>query len=84
MPILPAQCRAARGLLGWSQDELTVAVGSSVSKRTIVRFERGETNPHPRTLEAIRFALEAAGIDFLSAGPYQGDGGPGVRLKDQA
>jgi transcriptional regulator with XRE-family HTH domain len=73
--ILPAQVRAARGLLGWAQDQLAGASG--VPKRTIARMELGEGAPQRRTLEAIRTALEAAGVEFIE----QNGGGPGVRLK---
>ena len=77
MPITPAQCRAARGLLNWSQDQLSTATGGEVAKRSLVRFEKGETEPQPRTLTAIRAALEAAGVIFIAS---NGDG-PGVRLR---
>ena len=80
MSISPAQCRGARGLLGWSQDELTAAVGGGVSKRTIVRFERDETRPHVTTARAIRAALEAAGVVFVEPNGL----GPGVRLRKNA
>jgi transcriptional regulator with XRE-family HTH domain len=71
--ILPAQCRAARALLGWSQAQL--AHEAAVSKQTLVDFERGARQPYPRTLADIRAALEAAGVEFTN-----GDA-PGVRLK---
>jgi len=63
MSITPAQCRAARGLLAWSQDEL--AEHSKVSKRTIWRFEVGDVRPHERTLRDVIEAFEAGGIVFL-------------------
>ena len=71
----PSQLRAARALLGWSQDEL--AARSEVAKRTIAAFEVGGRAPYPRTLGAIRSALEAAGVEFIEAD----NGGPGVRLR---
>lgn len=56
--------RAARALLGWSQDALAEA--SDVTKKTIADIERGvTTNPQSRTAKALREALEAAGIEFL-------------------
>ncbi|WP_431284951.1 helix-turn-helix domain-containing protein [Humitalea sp. 24SJ18S-53] len=72
--IIPAQLRAARGLLGWSQDQLAAA--SAVPKRTVARFELGEGAPQQRTIAAIRGALEAAGVEFIK----ENGGGPGVRL----
>ena len=69
------QVRAARGLLGWSQDQLAIA--SSVPKRTIARLELAEGSPQRRTLAAIRAALEAAGVEFIA----ENGGGAGVRLR---
>lgn len=67
-----AQCRAARALLGWSQDDLVSR--SAITKKTIADFERDATNPYPRTLAAIRHAFEAAGVEFLPDN--------GVRLRE--
>jgi transcriptional regulator with XRE-family HTH domain len=72
---LPAQCRAARALLNWSQDEL--AEKAAVAKQTLGDFERGTRQPYQRTLDDIRSVLEAAGVEFTN-----GDA-PGVRLKNK-
>jgi transcriptional regulator with XRE-family HTH domain len=71
---LPAQCRAARGLLDWSQAKL--ADVASVGVVTVRNFEAdSRVQPRNSTLEAIQRALEAAGVEFLNHGQ------PGVRLK---
>ena len=62
-------------MLGLSQAELEAL--SRVAKKTIADFERAATRPQPRTLEAIRAALEAAGVEFI---PENGSGA-GVRLR---
>lgn len=62
----PAQSRAARGLLNWSQSDLVEHSG--VSKKTIADFERGTTKPYGRTLIAIVAAFEAVGIEFIRGG----------------
>lgn len=67
----------ARGALQLGVRE--VATLAQVSPNTIARLERGESL-HIRTLEAIRAALEAAGIEFIEPN----GGGPGVRLRDRA
>ncbi|KXV57150.1 DNA-binding protein [Acetobacter tropicalis] len=68
----------ARAALQIGVRELADAAG--VSPTTITRLERGEAL-YPRTVEAIRSALEAAGVQFI---PENG-GGAGVRLrKDSA
>lgn len=77
MTILPEQCRAARAILGFSQDQLAEA--SKVAKATIANFELGKRMPYERTLQDIREALEAAGVVFLDNGAHR-EGGPGVRL----
>lgn len=74
MTISPAQCRAARGLLEWSQDELAKAAGVGLS--TVRDFEKGRRQPIANNMAAIRSALEKAGLDFI---PENG-GGAGVRL----
>ena len=71
--LTPAQCRAARALLNWSQAAL--AEKAAVAKQTLTDFERGARQPYPRTLADIRAALEAAGVEFTN-----GDA-PGVRMK---
>lgn len=78
MSLVPEQCRAARALLNWSQDRLATASG--VSKPTIANFETGKRMPYERTLDDLREALEAAGIEFI---PENG-GGAGVRLRKGA
>jgi transcriptional regulator with XRE-family HTH domain len=76
MSISPSQCRAARGLLGWSQSDLSKA--SKTATKTIADFERGAREPYPRTLEDVRAALEQAGVEFIA----ENGGGAGVRLRE--
>lgn len=74
-----AQIRAARALLGWSQP--TLAKASGISLPTIVRMEgqQGPGRSSAANVDAVRRALETAGVVFLD-----GDDGPGVRLKPSA
>jgi predicted transcriptional regulator len=73
--ITPEQCRAARGLLSWSQQDL--AEKSGVGIVTIHQLEAGTSQPRRATVDVVRRALEAAGIEFID----ENGGGPGVRLK---
>lgn len=62
-PISPGQCRAARAVVGWSQDDLAAAAG--LAGMTVQSFERGARMPHQNNLMAIRNALESKGMRFL-------------------
>ncbi|MFG1374164.1 helix-turn-helix transcriptional regulator [Xanthobacter oligotrophicus] len=75
--VTPAQSRAARGLLDWSQAEL--AERSNLGQSTIRNFEKGRRIPSINNVAAIRAALEAAGVLFIE----QNGNGPGVRLRDR-
>lgn len=57
------QCRAARGLLGWTQQDLADACG--LSKTAINNFEKGNSDIKSESLRAIRMAFESLDIDFI-------------------
>jgi transcriptional regulator with XRE-family HTH domain len=65
LEMIAAQCRAGRDLLNMTVKEL--AARARVATDTIVRLENGQ-EMKPRTIDAIRMALEAAGVEFLPAG----------------
>lgn len=58
-----------RAALRWSVDELAAA--ASVSKRTVLRYENGDA-VQPATVQALRRALESAGVQFLDGGKLAG------------
>ena len=60
--ITPAECKAARELLGWSRTRLA-ARADDISESTIRTFEDGH-RPTDRKISAIRCALESAGVEF--------------------
>jgi predicted transcriptional regulator len=62
--ISPRQIRAARALLDWSQLEL--ADRAIISLNALKRLESGRGDPRLSTVLAIKSALEAAGIEFVS------------------
>ncbi|MCG8505156.1 MAG: helix-turn-helix domain-containing protein [Sphingomonadales bacterium] len=62
--ITPAQCRAARGLLKWTQEDL--AANSDVGIMTIRTFETDKASPRPGTIKLLKIAFEAAGVEFLT------------------
>lgn len=86
-PMTPAQCKAARHLLGWSARRLAEA--ADVSHTTLLHFEGSKADTGRRTVKAIRGALEAAGVEFMGRGTrdqarvrtIELDDGSGVRLR---
>jgi transcriptional regulator with XRE-family HTH domain len=73
--ISTAQIRAARGLLKWTQASL--AHRAAISTVTLNMIENDAVRPRESTLESIRIALEAGGVEFLTE-----DGvGVGVRFR---
>jgi transcriptional regulator with XRE-family HTH domain len=73
--ITSEQCRAARALLGWSQQQLADKAGVGIV--TIHQLEAGTSQPRRATGDVVLRALEAAGVEFID----ENGGGPGVRLK---
>ena len=73
--LTPEQCRAARGLLHWTQDELAETAG--VSRSTIRDFENGRHELHRATEAQLVQALDVAGVLLIPAA----EAGPGVRLR---
>jgi transcriptional regulator with XRE-family HTH domain len=75
------QIKAARSLLGWSQDDL--AERSGVSKPTIGRLESQDSETiggREETGMALIAALEKAGVEFIA----ENGGGVGVRMAKKA
>jgi DNA-binding XRE family transcriptional regulator len=77
MVLSPGQCRAARGFLDWTQDQLAAAAG--VSRSTIRDFEAGRHTLQRATQTLLVDTFEAAGIILLS---HDGNG-CGVRMRGE-
>ncbi len=73
MSLLARHVRGARGLLGWSVEDL--AEKSGVGVDAIRRWEAGTQKPRNATRDKVRKAFEDHRIEFTN-----GDG-PGVRLR---
>lgn len=58
------QCRGARGILGWTQQDLADASG--LSKTAINNFEKGHSDIKAESLRAIRMAFESSDIEFIA------------------
>ena len=74
------QVKAARAMVGWSQDHLASASGVSIP--TVKRLEAGtgQIGGRQDTIDRLVGALETAGVIFIDE---NGDG-PGVRLRKSA
>jgi len=75
--ISSAQCRAARGLLDWSQQELAERAGVGVV--TVRQLEAGTHQPRRSTLEVVRRCLESGGVEFIE----ENGGGVGARFREK-
>jgi len=73
--LLPEQCRAARGLLDWTQEQLAERAG--VARSTVRDFECRRHELHRTTEESVVRALQEAGVILLDSGEQ----GPGVRFR---
>ncbi len=71
MPLTATQSRAARHILGWTQEDLAAAAGLSIF--TVRAFERDQRAPDRPTLALMRRVFEGAGVEFRE----------GVRLADK-
>lgn len=78
MQITAAQCRAARSLLNWTQEQL--ATNARVSRATIADFESNTRQPMKNNLRSIADCMFAAGIEFI---PEDGNSGVGVRFRER-
>ncbi len=75
--VTSGQCRAARGLLDWSQNELAARAGIGIV--TVRQLEAGTIAPRRSTLAVVKQAFENAGVEFID----ENGGGEGVRLRDR-
>jgi transcriptional regulator with XRE-family HTH domain len=75
--ISPSQCRAARGLLDWSQQQL--AEKAKVGIVTVRQLEAGTHHPRRAALDVVRRCLETAGVEFIE----ENGGGLGVRFRER-
>jgi transcriptional regulator with XRE-family HTH domain len=68
----PVQIKMARAAVGWGVRELAERAG--ITANTVTRIENG-SDAKQSTIEAIRRALESAGVEFTNGNA------PGVRLR---
>ena len=71
----PEQCRAARGLLKWSQDDLAKA--ATCSRPLVSKYEDGQSVSDVYVL-AISTSLSEAGVTVVE----ENGGGAGVRWRN--
>jgi transcriptional regulator with XRE-family HTH domain len=71
------QVKAARALLGWSQERLAAEADVSVPTVKRLEAEEGMLGGRSETGLKIKSALQAGGVEFID----ENGGGPGVRLR---
>ena len=74
--IIPPQCRAARGFLNWTTDDL--AQRANIGVATVRKFENAVHTMHKNNMLAVIRAFEEAGVIFTEPTKTRG---PGVCLK---
>lgn len=70
MTLRPETVRAARGLLGWSQDHLALQAG--LCRATVAAYEQGRGHTAPESVRAMARALERARIRIVEAQEFRG------------
>ncbi|WP_446720936.1 helix-turn-helix transcriptional regulator [Methylobacterium sp. 092160098-2] len=76
--IQPEQVRAARAMLGWSQDDLAARIG--LSRRSLINYEHGIHSAKEETLKKIAATFREAGIEFTRTA----SGAIGLTLSEEA
>ena len=76
-PFTVEQIKAARGLLGWTQNVFAEKSGVSIAALKNIERRGGEVHAYQETVDKIARAFKGAGIEFIEGN----NGGPGVRLK---
>ena len=74
----PEQIRAARAMLGWSQQKL--ATEADIARSTLALIEKGHEDLNNATRAKVQKKLEDGGIEFL---PPDGGRGEGIRFTPQ-
>jgi predicted transcriptional regulator len=77
--ITSEQIRAGRALARIEQKELATLTGLSIPSIKRIEARPGAIQAYQRTIDALRSALENAGIIFID----ENGEGPGVRLKKE-
>lgn len=77
----PEQCTGARRLLKWSQEDLSLKSGISIT--TINRFEKRAIGYSIKTstLSRLRQTIETGGVEFVGAGALPDQFTPAVEIK---
>ena len=75
--ITSAQIRAARALLDWSREVLSIKSGIGISALMRLEAANGIPGGNIKTFEAVQKAFEKAGLEFIGTP----EDGAGVRFK---
>lgn len=75
--ITSAQIRAARAMLDWSREQLSIQAGVGISALMRLESSEGVPSGNIKTFEAAQKAFEKAGIEFIGTP----ESGAGVRWK---
>lgn len=77
--ITSAQIRAARAMLDWSRENLSIQSGVGISALMRLESSQGIPSGNIKTFEAVQKTFEIAGIEFIGSP----EDGAGVRWKSK-
>jgi transcriptional regulator with XRE-family HTH domain len=77
------QIKGARAMLRLDQKQFAALTHITVGAVKRIERTRGPITLAAGMLEAVRAALEAAGLEMIDAGHYEATGGPGIRFAGQ-
>ncbi|MCJ2039540.1 transcriptional regulator [Methylobacterium sp. J-059] len=79
LKITSAQLRAARALLRWTAQDVADASRLGVATVRRAELQEGPLSVTAANADAIRKAIEAAGVEFIA----ENGGGAGVRFRER-
>ncbi|MDX1400857.1 MAG: hypothetical protein R3245_02955 [Kiloniellales bacterium] len=77
------QIKGARAMLRLDQKQFSALIHVTVGAVQRMEKTRGPLKLNAGLLEAVSSALEAAGLELIDAGHFEGTGGPGIRFAGQ-
>jgi ribosome-binding protein aMBF1 (putative translation factor) len=76
--LIAQQIRAARALIGWSQNDLATAANVGIATVRRIELQDGFIHANANSIRKMETALKTSGVEFIE---QDESSGPGVRLQ---